>query len=259
MSKARWHTVRGLELGIARYDFASQFVSGKAVLDVACGEGIGIAYLLRKGARVVCGGDISIDSVRFANKLAGPGCSLIVVDACCLPFKAETFDVIVSIETIEHLNEQEKFLTECRRALKEDGWFVCSTVNRESFSQNDKTPWLPGHTRELSIKEFSALLGNHFQEVTIYGLPWDERFGKLDRLIYRHETLLKTLLLSFPPVRSLVQFVTRWLFPRYHLIRLDQVEPAHLERFLTSCCEPFVLKDSGVGVNPAHIIAVARK
>ena len=256
-AKVRWHTIRGLQLGITRYDFASQFVRGKTVLDIACGDGIGTAYLLSKGAKAVCGGDISVDSIRCARKLSGLSCSFVVLDVCGLPFKEETFDAIVSIETIEHLDDQEKFLHECRRTLKEEGWFVCSTVNRDSFSQNQQKPWFPGHTKELSIDEFSRLLGKYFDQVTIYGLPWSERFGKLGQFIYRHETLLESLLLSFPPARSLVQFLTRWLFPRYQLIRLDQMDPLNLGHFLTSKYKPFLLEDSRV--NPMGVIAVAKK
>lgn len=256
-AKVKWHTIRGLQLGIARYDFASQFVRGKTVLDVACGDGIGTAYLLSKGAKTICSGDISTDSIRHAKKLAGASCSFVVLDACALPFKEETFDTIVSIETIEHLNDQEKFLHECRRTLKEEGWLICSTVNRDSFSQNQRKPWFPGHAKELSIDEFSRLLGKYFDQVTIYGLPWSKKFGKLGQFIYRHKTLLESLLLSFQPARSLIQFLTRWLFPHYHLIRLDQVDPLNLGHFLTSKYKPFLLEDDGV--NLMGIIAVVKK
>lgn len=256
-TKVKWHTIRGLQLCIARYELASQLVKGKTILDVACGDGIGTAFLSTNGAKTVCGGDISADSIWHARKLAGASCSFTVLDACYLPFKEESFDVIVSIETVEHLNDQDKFLAECRRSLKEDGCLICSTVNRERFSLNDNKPWFPGHVKELSINEFSQLLSNHFSKVTIYGLQQSERFGKLDQFIYRHETLLETLLLSFSPTRSLVQFITRWLFPHYRLIRLDQLGSLNLERFLTSKYKPFLIENGGV--NPMYVIAVAKK
>jgi O-antigen biosynthesis protein len=44
---------------VYRYAFASDFVKGKYVLDIACGEGYGSAVLLKAGAEKVIGIDIS--------------------------------------------------------------------------------------------------------------------------------------------------------------------------------------------------------
>jgi 2-polyprenyl-3-methyl-5-hydroxy-6-metoxy-1,4-benzoquinol methylase len=44
---------------IGRYRFARDFVRGRRVLDIACGEGYGAAALARAGAASVIGIDVS--------------------------------------------------------------------------------------------------------------------------------------------------------------------------------------------------------
>ena len=132
--KPKWHTRRGLELGVARYHLPARFVKDRLVLDAACGDGVGAAYLSARGAGAVCGGDISMESLCHARRLCGNGSHFAVLDVGAMPYKDKVFDVVVSIETIEHIRDQEQYLGECRRVLKEGGYFVCSTVNRDRFS-----------------------------------------------------------------------------------------------------------------------------
>jgi len=55
-----------------------------------------------------------------------------------LPFPDEYFDVVVSLETIEHLKKYKRFLAECRRVLKKDDLFICSTPNKQIFSPHQE-------------------------------------------------------------------------------------------------------------------------
>jgi len=255
--RTEWRTRTGLELGVTKYDFASQFMGGGSVLDVACGSGVGAVYLFSKGVRTVHGGDISTDCVRRAVRLARGACSFSVLDACSLPFRDGTFDLVVSIETIEHLSDQEQFLAECHRVLKLGGRLVCSTPNREIFSPSGDKSWFPGHIRELTTSEFRHILEDYFHEVTMYGLPSKDRFGLFDRLVRRWQPLMEALLLSWFPMRALTKLLARTLFPRFQLVPLDEVDPSHLDEYLTDKYTPFALADHTP--DPMHIIAVARK
>jgi hypothetical protein len=91
----------------------------------------------------------------------------------------------------------------------------------------------------------------------MYALSWKEKLGLLDRLVYRYQTPLETILLSFAPVRSLVQLVARRLFPAYELIRLDRMPPAELGGFLSPDYKPFRLNDNHQ--SPMNVIAVAKR
>ncbi len=44
-------------------------------------------------------------------------------DGCCLPFKDDSFDAIISIATMEHVHDLERFLAECDRVLRPGGFF----------------------------------------------------------------------------------------------------------------------------------------
>ena len=116
-----------------RYFFAAQFTKEKIVLDAACGSGYGTAYLLRNGmASRVYGVDISEDAIGYARKKYGHNrISFICADVVNMPFSDNFFDIVVSFETIEHLENHRQYLIECKRVLKRDGLFICSSPNKK--------------------------------------------------------------------------------------------------------------------------------
>lgn len=59
---------------------------------------------------------------RAAARLPGP-----------LPFPARTFDVVVSLETIEHLLDPDELLSEIRRVLAPGGYVILSTPRLDSL------------------------------------------------------------------------------------------------------------------------------
>src|SRR4051812_25857571 len=87
-----------------RYIFARRFCIGKKVLDVACGEGYGTAYLA-SFAQYITGVDISEESIQHATtKYKGPKSEFVQSDVAQMPLNNVSFDTIVSFETLEHLS-----------------------------------------------------------------------------------------------------------------------------------------------------------
>lgn len=156
---------------VSRYSFASKFVKKKLVLDIACGTGYGTEYLLKKGyARKVYGGDISPESINYAKKrYKNKNLVFRVMRAEKMPFKDNFFDVIVSFETIEHLEKYREFLFECRRVLKRGGRIIISTPNKKVSSPFTKNPCNPFHIKEFYLQEFKDLLNNFFVVEGVYG------------------------------------------------------------------------------------------
>jgi ubiquinone/menaquinone biosynthesis C-methylase UbiE len=149
----------------ARYTFASNFCKDKIVLDVACGVGYGSHYLIKNGAKRVIGVDISKDAITYAKvHYADPKIEFIEGDAAKLPFSDNFFDLIVSFETIEHVREYEKYLSECKRVLKEGGVFICSSPNKVRKNTSN-----PHHIQEFYLEEFYEMMNDNFRDVELYG------------------------------------------------------------------------------------------
>src|SRR3954464_14125728 len=151
----------------ARYQFAARWVRNKSVLDVACGTGYGSALLLQAGAREVVSIDQSHAALAFAAQNY-PGPTYIHADALDLPLKPATFDVIVSLETIEHLSDPLRFLNSLRRLLKSNGRLVLSTP--ESSRTQGTNPY---HLHEMRLSElFAALNHSGLHLIGLAGQYW---------------------------------------------------------------------------------------
>ena len=141
-----------------RYHFASRWAAGRRVLDVACGEGYGSALLARHAASVI-GVDISQQAIDHARGAYASVANLEFKCAPCtaLPLADATIDLAVSFETLEHIQEQEKFLDELARVLGPEGVLLLSCPNKLEYS--DKRGFKNEfHVRELYRDELSALL-----------------------------------------------------------------------------------------------------
>jgi SAM-dependent methyltransferase len=149
-----------------RYFVAREFCKGKDVLDVASGEGYGTA-LLGQTAKSAVGIEIDIQSVAHANRsYSRPNVNFIAGDACKIAAQDSSFDIVVSFETLEHIEGQEEFLAEVRRVLRPDGALIISTPDRDVYSAPGQ-PVNPFHVSELTRDQFKTLLEQSFQYVSV--------------------------------------------------------------------------------------------
>jgi SAM-dependent methyltransferase len=152
-----------------RYAFARRFAAGKRVLDAACGEGYGASLLATVAASVV-GVDVDATTIDHARERYGTSGNVEFrrADATDLPFEAQSFDVVISFETLEHLARQEDLIAGFARVLGAKGLLVISTPDKHAYS--DLTGFRnEHHVRELYREEFVALLERHFGHVRLYG------------------------------------------------------------------------------------------
>lgn len=149
-----------------RYLLAREFCRGKDVLDVAAGEGYGTA-LLAQVARSAVGIEIDADTVAAARKeFQRPNLRFEQGDARALSLPDASVDVVASFETLEHLAEQDLFLSEIRRVLRPGGLLIISTPDRDAYSPIG-TPPNPYHVLELTRAEFEGLLLRHFSHAAL--------------------------------------------------------------------------------------------
>jgi len=154
-----------------RYAFALPFARGRRVLDAACGEGYGAALLARGGAAAVTAVDVSSEALAHARARYGhlPNLAFEQADVADLSrFPTAAFDLVVSFETLEHVEAQDAMLEGFRRLLAPGGLLLVSTPDRRQYS--DLTGYRNEfHVRELYRDEFEALLGRHFGAHRLFG------------------------------------------------------------------------------------------
>lgn len=151
-----------------RYAFALRLAAGKRVLDAACGEGYGSALLSRRAASVL-GVDISPQATQHAGaRYAARNLRFETADVSALDhLPSGSFDLIVSFETLEHLQPQERMLDGFARLLADDGLLLVSTPDKQHYT--DATGFTnEHHVRELYRDEFEAMLSARFAAHKLY-------------------------------------------------------------------------------------------
>ena len=153
---------------VHRYAFAREFVGGLRVLDAACGEGYGAAMLAARAAAVV-GVDLAPEAVAHAaQRYRADNLEFRQADCTALPFGDDTFDCIVSFETLEHLGDQRGLLGEFRRVLRPEGFLLISTPDKAVYTDRLRNE-NEFHVAELYRGEFEALLGEFFPATRLWG------------------------------------------------------------------------------------------
>lgn len=150
------------------YEFAREYLGpSDSVLDIACGHGYGSALVAPRVARVT-GADIDEDTVIENQKRYATIRNLEFTqqDATRLTFQDTSFDCVLSMETIEHVQDDVQYCREISRVLKPGGRLILSTPQ----SSCGRIPLNPAHIREYSLKDLRDLLGRHFSVEKVVGL-----------------------------------------------------------------------------------------
>lgn len=154
-----------------RYQWASSCVYG-TVLDLACGIGYG-SSIITNNTRVenYIGVDISSETIDKAKKnYASDSCCFHVGTAYDLSFiPDESIDVIVSLETIEHLDQPKVAIKEFRRVLKKDGVLLGSVPTKNLDEHHDK--YHGGnkyHLTRFESEDVKQLFSEYFSNLHMY-------------------------------------------------------------------------------------------
>jgi 2-polyprenyl-6-hydroxyphenyl methylase/3-demethylubiquinone-9 3-methyltransferase len=110
--------------------------SGLRLLDIGCGGGLLCEPMTRLGATVVGvdAGGSNIPVAQAHARQSGLEIDYRHTTAEAMAAAGETFDVVLSMEVIEHVADPLGFLTACKQLLKPGGLHVCSTINRNAKS-----------------------------------------------------------------------------------------------------------------------------
>ena len=100
---------------------------GKTVLDVGCGTGNFVNEVSKKGSRYVLGIDYAKEAIKIAkNSYSQENLEFRIQDVKEIN---EKFDVIVSIGTIEHMDNPIEILKKFKKCLKTNGKIILTTPN----------------------------------------------------------------------------------------------------------------------------------
>lgn len=108
------------------YAFAVQYCSKKDVLDLACGTGYGI-QMMQPVCKSITGGDICEETLEYARNFNNDKVILKQIDLekqTILEVFKRKYDVITSLESIEHLTNPDFFIKNIYNALEDDGIFI---------------------------------------------------------------------------------------------------------------------------------------
>ncbi len=150
------------ELHLRRYQFAASCAENVRALDAACGTGYGSAMLARAGATRVIGVDADERTIQYAERRHGlERVSFLQQDATSLAFEPGSFDLIVSFETVEHVEDPSALIAGFARALENDGRLIISTPNNQGLTTH--------HLHSFTRQSFQDLLLERFAELEWIG------------------------------------------------------------------------------------------
>jgi SAM-dependent methyltransferase len=150
------------------YEWIAAQVTGKRVVDMACGEGYG-SNVLAGSAGSVVGVDANPEAHEHARlRYVTPNLRF---ERDLVESFAEPCDAVVFLQTIEHVEDPGAILEHFKSMTGEGGVAFVSTPNLLTLAppgaEKSDNPW---HVKEYREAEFRELCEAHFERVELFGL-----------------------------------------------------------------------------------------
>jgi SAM-dependent methyltransferase len=153
---------------LAVYQWIATRAAGLRVIDMACGEGYG-SNVLAQDAKSVVGVDANPEAHEHASRRYRR-VNLTFARDMVERFSAPA-DVVVFLQTIEHVQNPDEVLGHFRSIVGDDGVVYVTTPNVLTLApkgaERSDNPW---HIKEYRAEEFDELCHGTFSSVTLYGL-----------------------------------------------------------------------------------------
>ena len=169
-------------LGVCYWDYrdrvAFQYVIGNDILDAGCGEGITLEKLVKLFPKAnVVGIDTEPENLRICRRHQLPAQE---GSLYALPFDDASFDTILFLEVIEHLDTPEKALSEIFRVLRPGGRIIVIFPNDSAFmlarlamGMFREAFYNPGHVRQWTPRQIRrSLKASGFIPVAARSIPF---------------------------------------------------------------------------------------
>ena len=214
---AHWNQYDKTGIGVGAYtdtETLRSLIKGKYILEVGCGRGSMLLKLDSAARRV--GIDPSSEALDLA-RIQNQGVTFQVAFAEKLPFEDNTFDLVYSLEVIEHVKEYELMVSEIERVLKPGGVIFIQTPNYPVKRVYDFIFWVFGkraeladdytHVSKLSAFKLRNVIKEKFSLVDVYSrnIFLDSKFRFLKSNFFRKKVGLlvgqKTIVVGTKPPR----------------------------------------------------------
>jgi SAM-dependent methyltransferase len=140
--------------------------NNRKVLEIGCSYGFWLNLLYLNYKFMLYGIDID----NFLAPSLTDKVKFIKANGCNLPFKENTFDMIYSIDVIEHIKNDALFLTENYRVLKKNGIAILGTPNKNRLSAIIKKLLFHPNKYPLKIKDKIFGYVTHIREYNLRDL-----------------------------------------------------------------------------------------
>jgi len=157
-------------------------VHPKTIADAGCGEGFVVGQLMEAGVKAeMAGVDLSKEAVRIANQKF-PKATFKVGSIYDLPFKDDSYDLVLCNEVLEHLEKPADAVKELKRVSKK--YVICSVPHEPFFmvgslaggkyiSRLGNHPEHINHWTNISFRRFLEKNGLHVVKThAIMTFPW---------------------------------------------------------------------------------------
>lgn len=148
-------------------ELASRIPSGARVLDVGSGEGYGTGRLAIDASFTV-GLDYAFEAAAHAAARYGsPNLAFVVADAQRMPFRNDSFDVVASLQVIEHFTDTTAHLRDVARVTRVTGFHFCATPNIALATPEEAANvW---HVQDFAAQDLEVAMRAAFDEVKLLG------------------------------------------------------------------------------------------
>ncbi len=176
-------------------------------LDLGCGNGYGSAELAD-----ACGPVVAVDRIAPDAQHRRDVLHYVRADLAGIPLVPRSFDLVVSFQVIEHLEDPTAYLQAISASTRSDGVALLTTPN---IKMSDGVN--PFHVHEYEADELRALLSRYFDHVEMLGVgmsPAAARY-QADRL----ERIRRIMRLDPLGIRNLLpRGLIDWLFARFSVV-----------------------------------------